>query len=358
MRAYSNGNLARQAMGTFDPAYNPAIQGSRPLTIIPQLPSGGSLTSATFRGWVERGEPGGYFNSLQTSGRNGDFSFYTNPFALGTNMIENFSNSSYHSLQIEATRRMRGGLQMQGSYVYGKVLSDSGTETDAQFEALLDINSPSIERARAVFDLTHAFKANGIWQVPLGPGHKLNPTGLRHLVEGWLIGANLTWQSGAPFSVFSRRATVNRNGRSNVNTANTTLVKSQLDELFQFRMTGNGPFFVPRSATDPQSGRAVGADGRTPFDGQVFFHPAPGTLGTLQRRMFSSPWVANLDASVIKQFRIGEGRSFDARVEAFNLTNTPTWILGDQLLDSTQFGRITQSFYDRRVLQFGLNLRF
>lgn len=358
MRAYNNGNLARRTTGTFNPAYNPDIPGSQPLTVISQLPNGGNLTNATYRGWIERGEPGGYFNALQNDGRNGDFSFYANPFALGTNMVQNFSNSSYHSVQIEATRRMRAGLQLQGSYVYGKVLSDSGVESDSQFEALLDINSPTIERARAVFDLTHAFKANGVWEIPMGPGHKFNPRGLRHLVEGWLIGGNLTWQSGAPFSVFSRRATVNRNGRSNVNTADTNLNKSQLDELFQLRMTGNGPYFVPSSAINPENGRAVAADGQAPFAGQAFFHPGPGTLGGLQRRMFSSPWVANLDASVIKQFRLTEVHSLDLRMEAFNVTNTPTWFLGDQLLDSSQFGRITQSFYDRRVLQFGLNFRF
>jgi hypothetical protein len=56
----------------------------------------------------------------------------------------------------------------------------------------------------------------------------------------------------------------------------------------KFRMTGIGPYFVAASAIGPD-GRAVAPDGSAPFQGQVFFHPGPGTVGALQRRMFSGP---------------------------------------------------------------------
>ncbi|MGH9657083.1 MAG: hypothetical protein ACRD96_00985, partial [Bryobacteraceae bacterium] len=226
LRAYNNGNLARGATNVFNPAFNQQIPGSQPLPFFSQLPDGGTLNNAIYRGFIERGEPGAYASILQVDGRNGNFSFYRNPFALGTNMMTNYSNSSYHSLQVEVSRRMRAGLQLQGNYVYGKSLSDSGAESNEQFEALLDLNSPSIERARTTFDLTHQIKGNGLWQLPLGPGHKLHKPALRHLLGGWMVSGNMVWQSGAPFSVFSRRGTVNRDGRSNVNTANTNATKA------------------------------------------------------------------------------------------------------------------------------------
>ncbi|MGH9629019.1 MAG: hypothetical protein ACRD7E_11900, partial [Bryobacteraceae bacterium] len=304
LRARSNGNLALAAIpaGGFNPAYNPDIPGSQPLTVISQLPSGGNLNNATYRGYIARGEVGEYANSLQVDGRNGEFSFFRNPFTQGANVMTNLSNSTYHSFQFEARRRLRHGIQLQGSYVYGKVLSDAGAETDAQFEPLLDNGNLEIERARAPHDLTHAIKANGVWQIPVGAGHELDWRPLRFLIGGWTVGGMMTWQSGMPFSVLSRRATLNRGGlRSNQNTANTNLTKSELDELFEFRMTGDGPFLVAESARSPRDGSAVAPDGADPFPGQAFFHPEPGTLGGLQRRMFSGPWVFNLDASLIKR---------------------------------------------------------
>ncbi|MGH9658737.1 MAG: hypothetical protein ACRD96_09345, partial [Bryobacteraceae bacterium] len=127
---------------------------------------------------------------------------------------------------------------------------------------------------------------------------------------------------------------------------------------FQVRMSPTGPFFIAEPAKNPSDGRAVSPDGRAPFPGQVFFHPGPGTLGGLQRRMFSGPWVFNLDAAIIKQFTLREGHNLQLRMEALNATNTPSWFLGDQLVDSTQFGRITTTFFDRRILQLGLQYRF
>jgi hypothetical protein len=273
-------------------------------------------------------------------------------------MILNYSNSNYHSVQLDVTRRLQHGIQIQGNYVFGRVLSDSGTETNEQLEALLDRNSPSVERARATFDLTHAVKANGLWQLPIGTGHALNYAPLRHVLGGWTLGGNLTWQSGFPFSVFSQRATVNRAVRSTVNTASTNATKDQLDQLFQLRMTGDGPTFIAPGALNPADGRAVNADGSAPFAGQVFFHPGPGQLGGLQRRMFSGPWNFNLDLSIMKRVQIAESQSLEFRMEAFNATNTPSWSINDQFLNDPRFGQITGTTFDRRVIQFGAYYRF
>jgi hypothetical protein len=49
LRARSNGNLSRAATGVFNPAYNPSISGSQPLTVFPLLGRGGNLTSSSVR---------------------------------------------------------------------------------------------------------------------------------------------------------------------------------------------------------------------------------------------------------------------------------------------------------------------
>jgi hypothetical protein len=168
----------------------------------------------------------------------------------------------------------------------------------------------------------------------------------------------MIWQSGGPFSILSARDTLNRTNRSTNNTANTTLNKSQLDDLLQFRMTGTGPLIVANSALG-RDGRAVAADGAAPFSGQVFFNPGAGTIGALQRRMFSGPWDFDVNMSLIKRTQITERQSIVLRMDAQNIFNHPSfWVGTDQNINSTQFGRITSNFYDRRLFQFGLFYAF
>ena len=51
--------------------------------------------------------------------------FRRNPDTLVADLITNFSNSSYHALQVELRRRAASGLQFQANYTFGKVLTDS-----------------------------------------------------------------------------------------------------------------------------------------------------------------------------------------------------------------------------------------
>jgi hypothetical protein len=122
-------------------------------------------------------------------------------------------------------------------------------------------------------------------------------------------------------------------------------------------MTGDGPVFVPASIKGAD-GRAVSPDGDPNFTGQVFSNPDPGNIGALQRRMFSGPWTFNLDMGVLKTTKITERQSLEFRMETTNAPNHPQFLVGDQNINSVEFGKITDTFsYSRRV-QFGLYYRF
>jgi hypothetical protein len=124
-------------------------------------------------------------------------------------------------------------------------------------------------------------------------------------------------------------------------------------------MTSTGPYIIAASAIGPD-GRGVASDGSAPFTGQVFFNPTPGTTGTLQRRMFSGPSVSNLDLAVMKRTKISERQSLEIRAEASNALNHPSFYLGnaDLNINSTTFGKVTSTFYDRRLIQFSAHYRF
>jgi hypothetical protein len=372
LKARNNGFLARAAGLGFDARYNPAIPGSQPLPVFAQLPNNGNLTNATIAGFIERGEVGQLGAYYQTNRLHGPIEFFPSPYGVGMTMLNNYSSSNYHALQFDVRRRLRSGLQFQANYSFSKVLGDALGDNSGRFEPLLDNRNPKIERARAPFDLNHVIKANWSYELPFGAGKHWQYRPLSKLVSGWSVSSILNWQSGSPFSILSSRGTLNRTGgtRSDWNTATSRVDKATLDQNVGFFKTGNGVYFVSRSAVNPADGRGVAADGRAPFDGQLFLNPEPGTIGGLQRRMFSGPWTFTMNLGIQKATQITERQSIELRMEFGNIFNHPTFYVGDESvspqagslarfqINNPTFGVINSMFYDRRVIQFGLYYRF
>jgi len=74
--------------------------------------------------------------------------------------------------------------------------------------------------------------------------------------------------------------------------------------------------------------------------------------------MFSGPSTFNLDFSLMKVTRIKEGQSIEIRMDSSNVLNHPTWDVADQTISSTNFGRVTSTFYGRRLIQLSARYRF
>lgn len=362
--ARNNGFLALKQAGIFDPRYNPAIQGSQQIPIFNQIlipgPGGvtqGGLANSFFRGLVQTGEPAEMLYQYLINGFTTPVNFFPNPSARAADTITNFSNSTYNSLQFDVRRRVSEGLSFQANYTFSKVLSDAAGDSQERFEAFLDLNNTKIERAPAPFDIRHAMKANWIYDLPIGKGHRFNSRRLGPLMAGWSLSSIWTWQSGSPFSIVSGRGTLNYEGRSGYNTADVT---GSLNNVVGFFMTGNGPYIINPSAVGTD-GRGVAADGSPNFAGQVFSNPGPGTIGTLQRRSFYGPWTLDLDAGVQKLTHITERNTIEFRMEVGNVLNHPSFYAGDQNINSTTFGQITNTFSTssgRREVQFGLRYQF
>ncbi len=351
-RARSNGFLALEADGGFNPAFDGTIAGSQPLSFFPKLESDGILSDSTIQQLIQTGQPGSLaglyiINELT----NADADFRVNRATLPADMVTNFSNSSYHALQLEVSRRLHSGLSYQLNYSFSKVLTDSSGANQVRFDPFLDINSPEIERGRADFDLTHVVNGNAVWELPFGPGKRWRRPGLDKLIGGWSLGSVLGWQTGAPMSIYSGRGTLNRGGRSGKNTADTELNLSQLQDLVSFRMTPDGPFMIDRGAINPRDNTAVAPDGEPAFAGQQFFHPAPGTLGALQRNLLNGPSVFALDLALSKETEIREGRLLKFGAKVANVLNHPVFFSGNQFLDDEQFGRIRSTLIGARVVE-------
>src|SRR6202040_92370 len=142
-----------------------------------------------------------------------------NQYLRAADLLGNYSSSSYNAGSVEIRRRFRSGLNFQGSYTFSKVFTDYSADTligVQRFFPYLDNAQPGLERARANFDLTHSFKANILYELPVGKGHLWSPSSrlLTRLLSGWTAASIFTWQSGAPFSILSGEGTLNRSDRS------------------------------------------------------------------------------------------------------------------------------------------------
>jgi hypothetical protein len=362
IRARNNGFLSLAAGKGFSPAYNAAVAGSQPLTVLPSFYNGGMLTNSTIQSYLRTGEAGQLAQTYQWNGLTPDgLSFFPNPLAAYSMLLNNVSNSSYNGLQVEARKRTRH-VQFQANYTFSKALTDAFSLRG--WDAQLDNNNRRLERARADFDLTHSFKLNYFVPIPVGAGHRLNSSNpvLGTLLTGWATGGFAMIQSGNPVSILSGRGTLNRTARSGQNTVDTSLTLSQLKARTGVFMTGDGPYwFDPKNINS--DGRAVASDGAASFDGQVFFQPQPGKLGSLQRRMLDGPGWKSFDVTVIKETKIREHHTIELQVGLFNLLNHPNFYITDQTVSSSSFGRIGDQNYSNagvgpRVIQFGLYYKF
>ena len=352
IRARSNGFLAQAATGSFDPAYNPELEGSQELSVFPRITGGGYIFLPIVQNYIRQGEPGGlaelYILNGLTEGT--DVRFRPNQNAFVSDLVTNYSNSSYHSLQLEVRRRAARGVQFQANYAFSKVLTDASGESSHRFAPFLDLEQPRLERARATFDLTHVMNANVIWALPFNSSNRL--------LQGWTVSSIITLQSGSPLSILSGRGTLNRRGRSGQNTASSSLNKRQLGHIVRFRMTDDGPFMISEGAINSRDNSGVAIDGADRFLGQSFSHPGPGEVGTLQRRMFSAPSAIAFDVAVSKLTRISERHAVKAGARVANVMNRPSFFTGSHFIGSTQFGRITDTLVGARQVELFLRYEF
>jgi hypothetical protein len=391
--ARQNGFASQAATGFFDPCYTAGgsdCSDSNPsVKYFADNFFGGLLNfpgyDAIIRQDLQQGSVGDLadlYHSLAF-----DAAFFGAPVALAPNqylhaadLLGNYSSSSYNAGSVEIRRRFRQGLNFQGSYTFSKVFTDYSADTNAdsqRFLPYLDNAQPGLERARANFDLSHAFKANFRYELPAGRGHTWAPSNslLNQLVSGWTMSSIFTWQSGAPFSILSGRGTLNRAFRSaTTNTASTTSTPQQIAGQLGVYRQANGEILL----IDP---KYIGSDGRgapndaltcAPLISGGFCNPDPGTVGNLPRNAFNGPLFFDWDLGILKGFSISESKKLEYRLEMFNASNHPVFAVGnssyavansgaslsDMYINDPNFGVATSAASSPRVIQMGLRLIF
>jgi hypothetical protein len=351
-------------------AFNAAIPGSAPLTVISRLGSGGLLNNATILNLIKQGEVGELAATYVGANRNTfmntaqpcvqaatgplcpSFFLPANGNAFVTDYIGSSGWSNYHGLQAEIRRRLSGGWYYQVNYTWSKAFTNA-EQAQAEFSPYLDNTiGDALEKKRNNQDVTHVIKGNAVYELPFGPGKRfLNGGGFAGKVfGGWQLSGIGQVRTGRPISFISARGTVNRAARSGNNTPNTPLTLAQLQ-------AGTGLFHDPRTGlpllVDPAW---LATDGRA--SASVFTHPLAGSFGRLSLTPVNGPAYWNVDTALIKRTRFKERLGLELRLEAFNAFNHTSFSVPNSLdINDTNFGKINSTF-DPRIFQIAFKFTF
>jgi len=266
---------------------------------------------------------------------NGFSPFFFQPYPQFTgavNVIDNNDRSRYNALEIQVSRRASKGLAFQVSYTLAK--SEDTRSFDPAFTLItrggtgqsagntpFDINNRDLNYARSDFDRRHAFQGYALYELPFGKGRAIGTGWGRtadFLLGGFNVAGVMRYYSGRPFTMFSGSNTL-----------------SQV-------------VFTPASCDgcSPDMGSVVLENGRNVFftaeQRAKFFVPAAGQPSNIGRNFFTGPTFFNLDMTIGKKFRFSETQDLEIRVEAQNVTNTPSFAVpdGNLILTNASFGQI------------------
>jgi hypothetical protein len=214
-----------------------------------------------------------------------------------TRVVAPVGNSHYDSLQARLERRFSNGAQFAAYYTWSKSIGIAGADNS---DGIARIKIPEfyhLNRALNGFDRTHNLQITNLAELPFGTDRRwLNRGGfLAAVLGGWQINNILSFYSGRPFSVTASGTSLNAPD----NDQRADVVKP-----------------------DPGILGGIGR-GNPYFDPFAFAPVTEARFGTASFNVLRGPGYANWDLGLFRQFRLGEKVNLQARVEVFNVTNTP-----------------------------------
>jgi TonB dependent receptor len=273
-------------------------------------------------------------------------------------------DSVYDALEVQVTKRMSHGFQVQGSYTWGKGF-DTGSASVLGDPFTNSISSPfffckSCRRGLSDYNITHTIVINYLWDVP---GPKNWGSIGSYVLGGWEMGGIITAETGVPITPVIGGDPLGLNSTD--------------PWAFPDRLTGPGCAGNPVNPGNvgnyiklncfalPMATPAIAAQ-CTPFSPAV-----PGScanlVGNAGRNTVIGPGLATFDFSLFKNNyvkKISETFNAQFRAEFFNILNRANFttpFATEALFDQTGTpnggaGALTQTSTPAREIQFALKL--
>ncbi len=255
------------------------------------------------------------------------------PFYSGFASIQMRGNSSYHSLQVKAEKRMSHGLYFLSAFTFSHAIDDT---------VPICCNQPwpdqsyNLKALKGLADYQQKFRwvTSFDYQLPFGKGQAfVNNNRLADLVfGGWHASGILTVTSGFPFTPQQEEDSSNTGTQGFLNP----------DRI------GNGNL--------PSGQRSI----YQWFNVGAFADAQPYTFGNSGYNVLIGPGLVNLDLGVRKVFSITERQKVEFRAEFYNTLNHPNFGLPNSDIDAGPgaAGAITSLTGNMRTVQFALKYRF
>ncbi len=256
------------------------------------------------------------------------------PFSQFTSIFQLFRSegqSRYDGFQLMVYKRLSHGLNFSVAYTNSKTI-DRTSYANAQ--------DTQLEKVIAVWDIPQNVQLNGTYELPFGAGKPYGanaPAVARRLIGGWQVSAISRLQEGYP---------MNFPGNAVPTGADPRLSNRTRDRWFNTcTLLTNG------STRGCVSGEQPVWTIRQPFQLQTW----PSRLASVRL-----PGIRNLDASVIKNNRIGERYNLLFRCDFLNATNTVQFFNGPVTdVNNGNFGRIAGAVSQSNLPRFiQLSLKF
>jgi outer membrane receptor protein involved in Fe transport len=282
----------------------------------------------------------------------------------GGGVIETSSRavSNYNALQATVQRQQSNGLGLMLNYTLSKSMTNNpgyfgvdGTYASSDDLYWQDINNPRGDYGPSNFDARHSVTGTAVYELPFGHKKQFGADWNRvvdGVVGGWQVSGNLQLNTGYPMLITSGPSCSNNcpAGVDGVAHANQYLpmkiVGRGKNALGIFNWFGTDPSAVP--CTSPGVHLTPCAYGKA-LD-----------FGTAHVGTEVGPGFQNYDLSLLKGFRIMEGQSLKARVDAFNAFNISSYGNPNTRVSGNKasFGAITGTRSGPRTLQLSLVYQF
>jgi hypothetical protein len=289
-----------------------------------------------------------------------------NPQFGSATLASNFGASTYHSMQAELNRRFAGGWTLQANYTFSKALGNYDGDGSALEQNFRTLRNRGLDKMRMSFDRRHVLKANGIWELPFGPGKRFangSRGWLAKAVEGWQTGSILTMQSGSPLSLGAV-------GAFNTAGNNTAVAGAAFDKSFGVvERIGRGVVYLTglKQIVDPYVAQITDTNAIrarstmlavTDNAGNLLLrNPEPGQLG-MAPRFLTGPGVIQFDLNLLKRFVFRERYEFNIRADAINVMNRANFSNPDANINSLNFGNITGTSTEPRIVVLSARFTF
>jgi hypothetical protein len=304
----TNTNWTNSTFLGFLAKYNPNPYGFLPAT----GNDAGSrlLGNATFRG------------NMLAAGLAANF-WQVNPDLIGgANIVGNGGTTEHNSLQLELRKRLSQGLQFQTSYVFGQTYGTNRYSLRLPRKRTVDTGT--------VGGVTHAFRANWVYELPFGQGRRFGSgvgPWMNRLIGGWSLDGIARIQSGLKLD------------QGNVQVVGMSVEEFQDAFKLRFDNERRLVFMLPQDIIDNTirafSTSATTATGYSdqgvptgrylaPANGPDCIEVAPGYGDCGVRSLVvTGPPLYRFDLSTSKRVTIRGNTNFEFRAEFLNAFNTP-----------------------------------